>query len=203
MIDHLVYAAPELDEAVTEIEERFGVRAAGGGQHLGLGTHNRLLALGPRTYLEIIAPDPGQPEPAAPRPFGVEGVTRPGLAGWAVTCADIDQARAAAAAGGFDPGDVIDGQRRTATGEVLRWRLTSNALTGGVVPFLISWGDTPSPALSAPAGLVLESLHVEHPEPELIIPRLRALGADVEVRRAPTPALAAWISGPTGRHLLQ
>lgn len=195
MIDHLIYAAPELDAAVDAIAEQFGVRAEGGGQHLGLGTHNRLLALGPRTYLEIIAPDPNQPEPAVPRPFGVDGVTEPGLVGWAVSCDDIDQAREVAAARGFDPGDVIDGQRRTAAGEVLRWRLTSNALVGGVVPFLISWGDTPSPALSAPAGLVLESLHVEHPSPALITTRLQALGADVEVRLAAKPALVAQING--------
>ncbi|MFC3889841.1 VOC family protein [Lentzea rhizosphaerae] len=195
MIDHLVYAAPELDAAVDEIEQRFGVRAAGGGQHLGLGTHNRLLALGKRTYLEIIAPDPGQPEPDLPRPFGVDGVTTPGLVGWAITCDDIDQARTAAATAGFDPGAVIDGQRRTASGDVLRWRLTSNALTGGVVPFLISWGDTPSPAISAPPGLVLESVHVEHPEPALITSCLHALGASVEVRSAPEPALVAVISG--------
>lgn len=195
MIDHLVYAAPDLDAAVDAVEQRFGVRAAGGGQHLGMGTHNRLLALGPSTYLEIIAPDPGQPEPELPRPFGVDGVTAPSLVGWAVTCDDISRARDEAAAQGFDPGHVIDGQRRTASGEVLRWRLTSNALVGGVVPFLISWGDTPSPALSAPGGLVLESLHVEHPDPTLITSRLRALGSDVEVRLAAKPALVAHISG--------
>ncbi|MFS8097542.1 VOC family protein [Lentzea alba] len=195
MIDHLVYAAPELDAAVDAIEERFGVRASGGGQHLGLGTHNRLLALGPTTYLEIIAPDPRQPEPALPRPFGVDGVTTPRLVGWAVTCDDIVQARDAAARAGFDPGEVIDGRRRTDSGDVLRWRLTSNALVGGVVPFLISWGDTPSPALSAPGGLVLESLHVEHPDPALITTRLQALGASVEVRLASAPALVAHISG--------
>ena len=194
-IDHLVYAAPELDAAVAEVEERFGVRAAGGGQHVGLGTHNRLLALGPRTYLEIIAPDPEQPEPDVPRPFGVDGVTEPGLVGWAVACDDIDCAREAAVAAGFDPGEVIDGQRRTASGDVLRWRLTANALTGGVVPFLISWGDTPSPAISAPPGLVLESVHVEHPEPALITSCLHALGAEAEVRSAPEPALVAVISG--------
>lgn len=195
MIDHLVYAAPDLDAAVDAVEQRFGVRASGGGQHLGWGTHNRLLALGPRTYLEIIAPDPGQPEPDLPRPFGVDGVTTPGLVGWALTCGDISRAREEAAARGFDPGQVLDGQRQTASGDVLRWRLTSNALVGGIVPFLISWGDTPSPALSAPGGLVLESLHVEHPDPTLITTRLQALGADVEVRLAQTPALVARISG--------
>jgi hypothetical protein len=195
VIDHLVYAAPELDAAVDAIAERFGVRASGGGQHLGLGTHNRVLSLGPRTYLEIIAPDPHQPEPAAPRPFGVDGVTEPRLVGWAVSCDDIDQARDVAARRGFDPGEVLDGQRRTSSGEMVRWRLTGNALVGGVVPFLISWGDTPSPALSAPSGLVLESFHVEHPDPAVITARLQALGTDVQVRLAPTPALVAHISG--------
>ncbi|MEV6237572.1 VOC family protein [Lentzea sp. NPDC051838] len=195
MIDHLIYAAPDLDEAVAAVSRRFGVRAAGGGQHLGLGTHNRLLALGSSTYLEIIAPDPGQPEPELPRPFGVDGVTEPRLVGWAITCDDIALAREEAVARGFDPGPVIDGQRRTASGDVLRWRLTSNAHVGGVVPFLISWGSTPSPALSAPPGLTLESLHVEHPEPALITGRLKALGADVEVLPGSAPALVARISG--------
>ena len=52
---------------------------------------NTLLALGPRTYLEIVAPDPNQPEPAAPRPYGVDGVTRAGLVGWALTRDDIER----------------------------------------------------------------------------------------------------------------
>lgn len=195
MIDHLVYAAPDLDAAVDAVERRFGVRASGGGRHLGAGTHNRLLTLGPQTYLEIIAPDPSQPEPSSPRPFGVDGVTSPGLVGWAITCEDILLARDEAIGRGFDPGPVVEGQRQTPSGEVLRWQLTANALVGGVVPFLISWGATPSPALSAPAGLVLEALQVEHPDPALVGAQLRALGSDVEVALAPVPALVACISG--------
>lgn len=202
-IDHLVYAAPDLRAAVDAVEERFGVRAAGGGQHDGQGTHNVLLALGPETYLEIVAPDPRQPEPAAPRPYGVDGVSRARLVGWALACDDIDKALSDARAAGFDPGDVIDGHRRTPSGTVLRWRLTRNALTAGLVPFLISWGDTPHPAVSAPAGLTLESLRLEHPDPGSVAPMLHALGADVEVRPAPEPALVARLAGPRGREELR
>lgn len=197
-IDHLIYAAPDLEAAVDAVEQRLGVRPGGGGQHNGQGTHNKLLALGPQTYLEIVAPDPRQPEPAAPRPYGVDGVTRAGLVGWALACDDIDGALDEARAQGFDPGDVIDGQRLMATGDVLRWRLTRNALTAGVIPFLISWGDTPHPATSAPPGLVLESLHIEHPDPVPVMAGLRALGAHVEVRPAREPALVARVRGPSG-----
>ena len=90
LIDHLVYAAPDLSAAVAGLEERFGARAQAGGRHIGRGTRNALLALGPRTYLEIIAPDPGQPEPPVPRPFGVDDLSRGDLAGWALACDDID-----------------------------------------------------------------------------------------------------------------
>jgi hypothetical protein len=203
LIDHIIYAAPDLDAATVEIEQRFGVRAAGGGQHLGQGTHNRLLALGPRSYLEIIAPDPEQHEPAAPRPYGVDGVTSGRLAGWALGCTDIDEALATARANGFDPGDVIDGRRLTDTGTLLTWRLTSNALTGGLIPFLISWGETRHPASTAPGGLVLESLQIEHPDPPDLLRPLVALGAQIEVRPAPTSALVALISGPHGSDQLR
>src|SRR5690348_7308217 len=137
LIDHLIYRAPDLADAVAGVEERLGVRAQPGGQHTGLGTHNALLALGPQTYLEIIAPDPGQPQPPS-RPFGLGGVSRSGLAGWAIACHDIDAAVARARGRGYDPGEVTSMQRATPAGAVLRWRLTLGAVAGGLVPFLIS-----------------------------------------------------------------
>jgi hypothetical protein len=198
LIDHLVYAVPDLPAAVAGVEERFGIRAQAGGKHIGLGTHNALVALGPRTYLEIIAPDPGQPEPSTPRPFGIDGVGHGRLVSWALACDDIDAAVATARSHGYDLGDVVDGKRIEPTGTVLRWRLTTGGMAGGLAPFLISWGETEHPARSAPRGLALEAFHIEHPDPPLLAPLLTALGVDVEIKPAAAAALVARLSGPDG-----
>jgi hypothetical protein len=203
LIDHLVYGAPDLAAAVADVEERLGLRAQAGGRHIGLGTHNALLALGPQTYLEIIAPDPGQPDPSVPRPFGLDGVSRSGLVGWAIARQDIDAAVADARRHGYDPGEVASMQRAGPAGAVLRWRSTLNVMPGSLVPFLISWGDTEHPARSAPRGLILESFHLEHPDPASLAPPLSALGADVQVRPATAPALVAHIRGPNGSRVLR
>jgi hypothetical protein len=203
LIDHLIYAAPDLVAAVADLEDRFGVRARAGGRHTGLGTHNALLSLGPRTYLEIIAPDPGRPAPPGPRPFGLDDLTRGALAGWALGCDDIDQAVAEARRRGYDPGEVGDGQRVEAAGTRLRWRATVSAVGGDLVPFLICWGDTEHPARSAPAGLSLKSLRAEHPDPASLTPALEALAAGIDVIPAAAPALVAAISGPAGTEILR
>ena len=93
---------------------------------------------------------------------------------------------------------MIDGQRVGPTGTTLRWRVTRNARTAGLIPFLISWGDTPHPAPSAAQGLVLESFHLEHPDPSSLTLVLTALGVDVAVESAPHAALVARLSGPNG-----
>lgn len=197
-IDHLVYGAQDLAAAIDDLEARLGVRPQAGGKHLGLGTHNALLALGPRSYLEVIAPDPEQPPPSNPRPFGLDELTSACLVGWAVGCDDIDVAVSRARAAGYDTGDAIDMTRTSPTGTVLHWRLTLNALAGGPVPFLIAWGDTEHPATTAPQGLLLEAFEIEHSEPDSLAATIRALGADVDVKLATGPALVAHIRGPDG-----
>jgi Glyoxalase-like domain len=203
-IDHLVYACPELAPAVDQIAEMIGVRPDYGGQHLGLGTHNALLSLGHRIYLEVIAPDPGQPHPAEPLPFGLDELSVPSLRGWAAAPHDLDAALRRSSAAGYDYGQVVAGQRRTADGRELRWRMTSPPRRAGlaVTPFLIDWAGGAHPSEDSPGGAALAEFRLVSPEPKQLAAQLDVLGLDVDVDEADQPALRAVLTGPEGRLVL-
>ncbi len=200
MVDHLVYAVADLDGGRSWFEEVTGVDPVAGGAHPGLGTHNALASFG-SSYLELIAPDPGQPEPAAPRPFGIDRLARPGLVLFAVRPASgetLDDLVGRAVAAGHDPGPPVPMSRRRPDGVELSWRLTLPRESDGVPPFLIDWGDTPLPSDTAPGGVVLDALTVADPDPDAVRSVLTALGLDIDVKHAAEPALEAVVRGRHG-----
>ena len=199
-VDHLVYATPDLHTGVERIEKLLGVKASPGGQHPGRGTRNALLSLGPMSYLEIIGPDPEQPPPALPRPFGIDDLKEPRLTTWAAKGANLERLAADASRGGVKLGEVIGGSRRRADGVMLSWRYTDprTIVEGGVVPFFIDWGTTPHPSSTATPGASLLALRAEHPEASRIQAAMTRLGLDLRVDPGPRPALIATVRGPTG-----
>lgn len=198
-VDHIVYAVPDLDQGVADIEKRLGVRATAGGRHESTGSHNALLGLGGATYLEIIAPDPTNPNPPHPRAFNLDQNGGPRLAGWAIRSNAIDEDVARSRAEGYDPGPVNDLSRRRPDGVLLEWRLTRSGAGGEfTLPFVIDWGEAQHPSTTSPQGAVLQRVIVEHPDPERIRKALAALGVEAEVREAPEPALVAVIQSAGG-----
>ena len=203
-LDHLVVAATTLADGIDWIAGLTGATPVPGGQHLAMGTHNALLKLGPRSYLEVIAIDPAGTTPPRPRWFGLDGVAlqaelaeRPRLIHWVARTDDIAKAaaRCPIALGAVHP---------MARGDY-RWRITipdDGALPGrGLVPTLIQWDVPLHPADKLPAsGITLRGLAGSHPEPAPIRAALAALGAadaisvtyDREVR------LAAMLLTPRG-----
>lgn len=169
-IDHLVYAVPDLGLAVAEIETLTGVAPIPGGAHVGRGTYNALLGLGGHTYLEIIGPDPAQPEPDAPRPFGIDELTRPRLITWCARVdGHLDRLAVDLAAVDYPLGPIDAMSRRRPDGVLLEWTLTPPRLTdGGVYPFFIDWGTTPHPTSSLPVGGFVLELILTHPDPERV-----------------------------------
>jgi len=199
-VDHLVYAVPDLDAAVADLERRLGVRAAPGGQHPGRGTRNALIALGPESYLEILAPDPAQPAPAGGRWFGVDPATPARLAGWAAKGSDLSRLADSATRRGVPLGPVTAGSRQRPDGVTLRWTLTDPGVAPDVslVPFFIDWADSAHPAVTAPRGPVLVTLRAEHPRPDLAREPLAALGIDLPVDAGARPALVATLRTVSG-----
>ena len=210
VIDHLVYAVADLASAIDWFEEATGVRPAIGGSHDGMGTHNALVSFG-ECYLELIAPDPGQPDPPTsglPRPFGLDEVLAPGgegtvLVGFAVRPdADetIDDLADRAAHAGYDPGQVTDMSRLTPDGDRLAWRLTFPSER--TLPFIIDWGETPRPNMTQPGGVELTEFAIVHPRPFDVLGVVAALGLDITVSATESnedrAGLRATVTGPNG-----
>ncbi|MFH8801422.1 VOC family protein [Streptomyces sp. NPDC017936] len=198
-LDHFVLATPDLAATVAEFTRRTGVTPAPGGVHVGLGTRNHLVGLGDRAYLEIIGPDPRQPEPAGPRPFGVDGLAGPRTLTWAISPPDLDRAVATARAHGYDPGDVRGMSRRRPDGTLLEWRLTDGGdpHPSGLVPFLIDWGDTAHPTASGLPVTALLEVSATAPDPDEIRPLLTALGTELPLSRGPV-GLSFTVDTPNG-----
>ena len=158
-LDHLVFAVDDLAGAAQELESEHGLVSVAGGRHPGWGTENRIVPLG-ESYVELIAV--ADELEAAAGPFGrwVAGArgARPQPLGWAVRTDELEQVARRLGL------RVAEGSRKTAEGELLRWRYTGveRAMAEPCLPFFIEWEDgVPYPgAVEAPratiVGLVLD-----------------------------------------------
>ena len=194
-LDHLVLATPELNHTADWLVDATGITPSPGGPHIDRGTRNVLCSLGHASYLEVVGPDPDQPAPCGPRPFGVDDLHAPAMVGWAIAVTVIDRAIAAARANGYDPGPAAPMQRKRPDGVVLNWRLTVSS--SKTVPFLIEWDTPQHPAADAAPGLELVELRARHPRPASLANTLAALGIFMGVERGPE-ALLVEITGPRG-----
>jgi hypothetical protein len=198
-VDHLLLGVSDLQEGIAYVENLTGMRASIGGKHPGVGTHNALLSLGNRQYLEIIAPDPEQTTLVA-RYEHLRQKKTPQLFTWAAASQDVQALATKASAAGLETAGPFAGSRARPDGRVLSWKTLAiqNSL-GGVIPFFIEWGkDVVHPSEDAPAGCQLVTFELSHPEPQLVREMLRKLGIAAEVKRAQTERLRATVRTPKG-----
>jgi hypothetical protein len=200
VLDHLVVAAETLDQGEDYLASLFGARPRRGGKHVAMGTHNSLLRLGQRSYLELIAIDPDATAPARPRWFDLDRpamrallAQQPRLIHWAARTDDIEAARRACP---IDPGPV-----HTMARAGFRWRITipddGSRPGAGVLPTLIQWDDPrqhPSDELPD-EGIHLAALAAAHPEPGAMRSALSSLGLSetLKVTFDAAPRLAAML----------
>jgi hypothetical protein len=202
VLDHLVVACRDLDQGSAWLVAQLGVEPQPGGKHALMGTHNRLLRLGDRIYLELIAVDPDAPPPARPRWFGLDThevhqrVDRaPALLTWVARCDNVVEA-------------VMHvpelGAVHAASRASFSWRITipddGSLQFGGMLPSVIQWEGDAHPADGLDhQGCELVELALAHPMSAGLVPMFRALriAGPVDLRAGPK-SMVARVRAPSG-----
>jgi hypothetical protein len=204
-IDHVIVAVSDLQQGMQQIEQMTGVRPVIGGEHPGRGTQNALIALGPRQYLEILAPqtDAELPDEVSYL-VDLDSVTP---MGFAVSTTDIESTIASLQESGYATSDPEAGSRARPDGVTLSWNTTfieDPAL--GSAPFFISWDSgSAHPATTSPEGCELTSLAVigaESGELTRLFGVLQ-LGVAASMSDSATPVYEVTLECPAGTVVLK
>lgn len=202
-IDHIVFVCDVLEDGIAYMEQKLGVAPAVSGKHQAWGTHNALLQIGPRCYLEVIAPDPDNDLEAKIFDFPLKNKDR--LMGWVYRPADLQAFHRKAHELGITFGGLQSGQRKKPDGSLLSWQISdlSRVLWDGMLPFLIDWGESQHPAPNLPKGGTLKGLKGYHPQAQLINQQLQQLGVDWSVNEHPSIKLEAYIETANGLVIIE
>ena len=196
-IDHIILGAADLDHATRAFEQMTGVRPVYGGKHPA-GTHNALVSLGGRTYIEIIAAQPGAPPPDwLPSLTNLEDPTP---LGFAVTSDDGAALRADLIAAGFALTQNSPGTRTTPAGATLHWETFRLGGDPRQMPFFIVWAPgTQHPSSTSPSGCTLERFAIASPQSEQLNRLRTALDLPIEVSNSSRQAMTLELNCPKGR----
>jgi hypothetical protein len=205
-IDHIVVGARTLEEGAAWVQQHLGVAPQKGGVHEGVGTHNMLLGMGPECYLEVIAPDPGQPAPDHARPFDLdEPAVRTMLEAGPTLLAYVARTTALEAVVAR-LGPSRSGEVRAMRRGDLSWRMAfppQRQDLDNLIPPLIQWDGKRAGLRLKDSGCRLRALEAEHPEADALRAALaeRGLEEAVTVRMSPHARLLAHIRRADGQEV--
>jgi hypothetical protein len=181
-IDHVILGIDDLDRGVKAFEAVTGVKPVYGGKHPG-GTHNALVSLGDRIYLEILAVQQGVTVPADYADLKKMKTLTP--VGWAVSSKDTAELRNRLSAAGIAVSEPVGGSRTTPTGSTLSWQSFALNERSPELPFFIVWSEqTAHPSTTSPSGCKLQRWTIASPRVKEIEQLRQALDLSVDVVEA-------------------
>jgi hypothetical protein len=199
-LDHIVFLVPDLEAGMDRFEAITGVRPLSGGIAPGrTASHNALVSLGGRSYLEVFSPDRAMTSGAWLDE--IHARPEPHIGGF---CMHVDGGlddlvKATAAAGLTGSGPREMGRKRP-NGVALNWKLynVDAPIAGPTMPFFIDWLGSPHPSVDSPQGCKITSFGIGHPNPDEMKRIFAALKIDVPVKQADKPTIVAQLDTPKG-----
>ncbi len=210
-LDHLVIGCADLARGAAWLERFLGVTLGPVGEHAVMGTHNRLLSLGPDCYLELIAINPAAVPPSSPRWFGLDTADaqerieqRPRLIGWVARTNDI-------LALDTKIGSALGAVHTMSRGD-FRWRITipddGHPIEGGLIPHMIQWDVPIHPCERLPDQQCRFTwMEAAHPNPAKVEYLLDELGLAKRLVMTSSPpysgmTMCAYVQTPSGTKTL-
>lgn len=198
VLDHLVWAVPDLDLAIKEVEFATTIKAVIGGSHPDHGTCNALISMGEGLYFEILARDNSLP--AGELAKFCQNLTKPNLATWVVRTNNIPEVVERVEKMGYQA-IVKEMSRLRPSGEKLKWQLLwlKGHEGGNFVPLIIDWQNSRHPSLDTPSGLKLVSFRIEAVSPKPLEKIFSSLSIDVELKSGSENKMVAIIESPKNK----
>ena len=205
-LDHIIWACADLEHGSRRFEALTGVQPRFGGVHASGLTHNALVGLGNRCYLEILAPV----GPAGPGDDHWCRLARAAHEPQVLTYCLRSARPLATLASTFDAlgwknTGVASNGRTTPEGVRLRWQWLAPTVErfGLAFPFFIDWLDSPHPAeslVAAPpeSGILLQRFAVGHPQAAELQRTLADMGSTVETYAAGDGQFRLQLQTPLG-----
>jgi len=194
-IDHFVMGISELEKGVEQFNRLTGVKPVPGGKHPFMGTHNALVSLGDKLYLEILAPQPGMDMGLYSKMSKLTPLT------WAVSTNNIRGLKEKLRKQGFETTELIPGFRTTPEGSKLEWSalmVIKPAIKE--VPFFTQWkGRSVHPSETSPQGCRLHSFELSTPNADMLKRLLADLELSIKVYKSPSSVVTFVLNSPRGK----
>jgi hypothetical protein len=205
-LDHIIWACDDLERGSRRFEALTGVSPRYGGVHASGLTHNALVALGPRCYLEILAPA----KPEAPGEDDWCRLARAAHEPRVITYCmrsrrPLSELAPLAEGLGAKNGGVLSNGRITPEGVGLSWQWLRPTIDrfGLAFPFFIDWLDSPHPADSLAEAqkrgeIRLQEFAVGHPDAAELRRTLSRLDVSIDTYAAAAIEFRVQLTTPLG-----
>lgn len=205
-IDHLVYAVPNLEDAMESIGQQLGIHPVFGGHHETKGTKNALLNLGNGCYLEILSVDESNTSIDPPRWMGVDLIKSARMTRWALKSSTIQKDSETLRRYFPEMGSISKGTRKTSDGDTLSWQMILPLASPEVelIPFMVDWSQSsfhPTEKLEPGCMLTEISFHATLPNKQTKV------FADLDISNSiiahDKEQIVVTIEGPKGTLILE
>jgi Glyoxalase-like domain len=202
-LDHIIWACDDLERGTRRFEALTGVSPRYGGVHASGSTHNALVGLGPRCYLEILAPTGPQTPTEDAWCRLARSAREPRILTYCMRASrPLSQLAQIAEAAGAHDARVSNNGRVTPEGVELSWQWVAPVFDefGLAFPFFIDWLDSPHPAATAlgRGDVRLADFAVGHPQAADLLRTLTEIGTPVDTYTATAIEFRARLDTPRG-----